>query len=127
MHRHNIETILIIFALISRCADSHQLVRSGQSEMRPRLASNHTIYIGVSRDEIYGTRIYQGSGLATSRILLSSFAKRIRRVEMGQSHQSFDDAIKFARDNGFSYLVYPTILHWEEELRNGQPFQIGSK
>ena len=33
---------------------------------------------------------------------------------MAQSYQSFDDALKFTRDNGYKYLVYPTILHWED-------------
>jgi len=42
----------------------------------PRIASNDPIYIGVSQDGVYATRTYQGSGLTTSRILLSSFAKR---------------------------------------------------
>lgn len=112
--KHRGIALLIISAAIFGCADSHQLVRYGKSETHLRLAANDTIYIAVSRDGIYGTRTYKSSGLITSRILLSSFAKRARRVEMGQSYQSFDDAIKFARDSGFRYLVYPTILHWED-------------
>jgi hypothetical protein len=52
--------------------------------------------------------------LMASRILLSAFTKRLRRTEMGHSYQSFDNALNFAVEGGFKYLVYPTILHWED-------------
>ena len=50
----------------------------------------------------------------TSRILFSAFTKRLRRTEIGPSYQSFDDALGFALKGGFKYVVYPTILHWED-------------
>ena len=50
----------------------------------------------------------------TSQILMASFAKRTSVVEIGTSYQRQEDALGFARGKSFAYLVYPTILHWED-------------
>jgi hypothetical protein len=71
------------------------------------MSSSDSVYIAISRDGIYGSRTYQGSGLMTSRILFSAFTKRLRRTEIGPSYQSFDDALGFALKGGFKYVVYP--------------------
>jgi len=108
--------VYVAFAVIAtfyRCIDSHQLIRSSTSHI-PRLSEGDSIYIAVSRDGIYGSQRYPGSGVTTAQVLLSSFAKRARRVEIGSAYQTFDDALKSARNHGYQYLVYPTILHWED-------------
>jgi hypothetical protein len=113
MHNVKIWVAVLVVIALSACADTHQFHRYGNSEV-PRFTSNDSVYIGVSRDGVYGSKTYPGSGLTTSQILLSSFAKRIRQVETGRSPQSFEEALKIARGNGYKYLVYPTILHWED-------------
>jgi hypothetical protein len=105
--------VVLVVTALSACADTHEFLRYGNSEV-PRLTSSDSVYVAVSRDGVYGSKTYQGSGLTTSQILLSSLAKRIRRVETGRSPQSFDEALKIARDSGYRYLVYPTILQWED-------------
>jgi len=35
-------------------------------------------------------------------------------VEIANTHQPHEDALRFARGKNFIYLVYPTILHWED-------------
>jgi hypothetical protein len=105
-------TVAVVMAL-SGCADTHEFLRYGNLEI-PRLVASDSFYIAVSRDGVYGSRTYQGSGWTTSQILLASFAKRVRRVETSRSSQPFDEALKVARDNGYKYLVFPTILQWED-------------
>lgn len=113
MHKEIMLAAVLAVSMLSGCADTHEFLRYGHSEI-PQLTSNDSVYIAVSRDGIYGPNTYHGSGVTTSNIILSSFAKRVRRVETGRFPLSFDEALKFARDNGYRYLVYPTILHWED-------------
>jgi Domain of unknown function (DUF4823) len=107
-------SVLVIVGSLFGCADSQQVVRFGNAVEPVRMAAGDSIYIAVPRDGVYGVRTYQGSGLITSRILFGSFSKRARRVEVALSYQSFGDSLQFARKSEFKYLVYPTILHWED-------------
>src|SRR5215468_3218748 len=102
---------LLAIALVTACADTTQLVREpGKATIR--LTGNDAVYIAVPRDGFYGDENYQGSGLSTAQAFLSAFAKRARRVEVATS-----------------YLVYPTILHWEERATewSGLPDRIEVK
>jgi hypothetical protein len=63
---------------------------------------------------VYGEDKNEGAGLTLSQILQSSVGKRARLVEIGTEHKSFDDALLYARSKSFKYLIYPTILHWED-------------
>ena len=102
-----------IIAALSACADTHEIVRYGTSEI-PRLSPSDSFYIAVTRDGVYGSKPYPGSGLTTAQILLASLAKRARRVETGRAAESYDEALASARKSGYKYLVFPTILHWED-------------
>lgn len=103
----------LLLALLTGCADSHQIVRQ-PGTTTTKLKPNDAIYISVPRDGAYGNEQYPGSGLSTAQTLLSSFAKRARRVEVGSAPQQYDGALKAASERGFQYLVYLTILHWED-------------
>jgi hypothetical protein len=87
------------------------------------------VYIAVPKDGIYGDENYPGSGLTTAQTLLSAFAKRVRRVDVAHAYQAYEDALKTARDKGFKYLVYPTILHWEDRATewSGRPDRVELK
>ena len=103
---------IAVVGVILGCADSH-LVRQGERS-GAKLSKADAVYIAVSRDGVYGTDTYHGSGVTTSQLLLSSFAKQVRNVEVARSAETYDEALKAARAKGFKYLVYPTILHWED-------------
>ena len=106
--------ILAMLTLLSGCADTHNLVRSNPVGVAAKLTSKDSFYIAVSKDVVYGDDKNEGSGLTLSQILQSSVVKRARRVEIGTVHKSFDDALLYARSKSFKYLIYPTILHWED-------------
>ncbi len=99
---------------LSGCADTHNLVRTNPVGISSKLTSKDSFYIAVSKDVVYGEDKNEGSGLNLSQILQSSIVKRARRVEVGTEYKSFDDARLYARGNSFKYLIYPTILHWED-------------
>ncbi len=100
--------------LLSGCADTHLLIRNNPTGTTIKLTPKDSFYIAVSKDVVYGEDKNEGSGLTLSQILQSSILKRARRVEIGAEHKSFDDALLYARSKSFNYLIYPTILHWED-------------
>ena len=107
--------IVVLFGvnILLGCADSHRLVRNDiASEVK--LAKTDSIYVAVSNDGLYGSHTYVRSGLNSSQIILAAFAKRSKRAEMGNVHQEVKEALQYATTNSFRYLVYPTILHWED-------------
>ena len=106
----------VLFAVVLAvfgCADSHQLVRNAPNS-GGKISPGDTIYIAVSRDGVYGAKTYFGSGQMTSQILQSAFLKRVRNVQTAGGAQTFDDSLQAARKANAKYLVFPTILQWED-------------
>jgi hypothetical protein len=96
---------LTMMTLMSGCADTHNLVRSNSMGISAKLTPNDSFYIAVSKDVVYGDDLNERSGLTLSQIILSSIGKRARRIEIAAAHQSFDDAILYARSKSFKYLI----------------------
>jgi hypothetical protein len=113
--------------LLLGCADTHQLVREGATGTK--LSTNDSLYVAVSRDGAYGTAVYAGSGAMTSQTLVSAFSKHAQNVEMSHGYEGFDEALATARAKKAKYLVYPTILHWEDRATewSGIPDQVEIK
>ncbi|MGP1717027.1 MAG: DUF4823 domain-containing protein [Methylophilus sp.] len=109
-----IKNLSIISAglLLTACADTHHLIKNNPVETR--LSAEATVYISVPNDGIYGAKTYHGSGQNTAQIIYSAFAKHTRAVTVGRTIQSFNEALATARETGKNYLVYPTILQWED-------------
>jgi Domain of unknown function (DUF4823) len=105
--------VLFIGIIVLGCADSYQVLRNNIAS-EAKLSKMDSIYIAVSRDGLYGSRTYAGSGSNASQVILAAFARRSQHVEMGNVHQELNEALEFATMNKFRYLVYPTILHWED-------------
>jgi len=114
--------------LLTGCADTHNLVRNNPVSTT-KLTPKDSFYIAVSKDVVYGEDKNEGSGLTLSQVIQSSVSKRARRVEVGTIHESFDDALLHARTKSFKYLIYPTILHWEDHATewNGVPDTVEVK
>jgi len=122
-------TFMTVLMMLSGCADTHNLVRSNPTKLTTKLTPKDSFYIAVSKDVVYGEDKNEGSGLSLSQVLLSSIAKRVRRVEMGTVYQTFDDALLYANNKSFKYLIYPTILHFEDHATewNGVPDRVEVK
>jgi hypothetical protein len=109
----NYFTAILSTLLLVSCADTHKVIRSDSSS-GVHLDANSTIYIAVPTDGVYGANTYRGSGQNTAQIINSAFAKRSRSTIVARSPQGFADARKSALSENWEYLVYPTILHWED-------------
>lgn len=104
--------LLVVVVMLGACADSHQLVREDSPVVK--LTQADTIYVSVPTDGAYGSDAYRGSGQSTAQIISSAFSKRTRLARAGRSTQDFDAALEAARKAQCKYLVFPTILHWED-------------
>jgi len=104
--------ILAAVVFLTACADSHQLLRTNNTAIK--LDSSKSIYISIPMDGRYERINYPGSGINTAQILLIAFAKYSGTVQTGHAYQSFDRAFARAKSIGYGYLVFPTLLEWED-------------
>jgi len=104
--------IIVVASLLGACADTHQLIR--QDAAGVKLTQTDTVFVAVPEDGSYGADTYRGSGQNAAQIIFSAFAKHTRSAKVGRAVQSFDEALASTRQAGTKYLVYPTILHWED-------------
>lgn len=104
--------IILAVLLLSACADTHQLLRTGRE--LPKLDKSKVVYVSVPKDGSYGQTVYSGSGPNTTQIVLSAFSQYAKRVESSHEYQTFEEALNAARKFGATYLVVPTILEWED-------------
>jgi len=120
--------ILGFIAFLSGCADSHQLVRIGE-EQPISLEKINNLYISIPQDGKYAKKHYLGSGAHTSRIILMAFSKFSSKVKTGEKYQSYEKALSFARINNYDYLIFPTILEWEDRATewSGIPDRVSIK
>lgn len=101
-----------LVSVLTACADSHQFIRIDGTAAK--LAPEDAVLIAVPADGAYGANVYRGSGQNTAQILHTAFSRRTRLVRAAISTQSFDEALAAAKKGGQRYLVYSTILHWED-------------
>ncbi len=110
--RMRIISALFAAVMLTACADTHQLARvPGTVGTLSRQAS---AYVSVPRDGSYGVQPYPGSGGLTAQAVAVAFAPYFTRTTAGLKTEDFDGAFKSAREGGYTYLVYPEILHWED-------------
>jgi hypothetical protein len=115
------------FALLSGCADTHQLARAtGKGLTSDRQAS---AYVALPQDGHLGQIAYSGSGALTSQAVAVAFSPYLRRVTVGIKTEDFSAAQQTAKAGAFTYLLYPDILHWEDRATewSGRPDQAAVK
>jgi len=103
---------LIFIVMLSGCTDKTKLLRTGNTSIT--LDTSKSIYISIPKDGRYGNSNYQGSGTNTSQIILMAFSKYSNLVETGHQYQSFRSSLAYAKKNSYKYLIFPTILEWED-------------
>ena len=103
---------VLVSAMLIGCADTHQLRRvPGTNEGLSRQAS---AYVAVPQDGRYGAQPYPGSGGLVAQAVAVAFEPYLTSTTAGVKREDFDAALQSAREAGFTYLLYPEILHWED-------------
>ena len=113
--------ILLSIAMLSGCADTSQVIRA--SGMSSLLSKHATAYVGVPQDGRYGNTTYQGSGALVAQSVAAAFSPYFRSVTVGVLLEDFEVSRKTAQFGGYTYLLYPEILQWEDRATewSGRP------
>ncbi|MFP5419310.1 MAG: DUF4823 domain-containing protein [Gammaproteobacteria bacterium] len=115
------------FALLSGCADTHQLARATGKALT--VNQQASAYVGLPKDGRFGNTLYSGSGALTAQAVAVAFSPYFGKVTVGIKHEDFSIAQQTAKAGGYSYLLYPDILHWEDRATewSGRPDQASVK
>jgi len=119
---------IIVTTFLSGCmSDSKQFISTKKNSNT--ISRVEKVYVSVPKDGIYGHINYGGSGINVSRIVTMAFSKYNGVVESAFRYQSFEDAMQYAKDNKYEYLVFPTILEWEDRATewSGIPDRVSIK
>lgn len=98
-------------ASVMGCMDSTHFVNNNPAHALPQYSS---YYVALPEDGQYGAKPYAGSGKMTSSVIKVALQKNSQKAVNASRIEDFDEALNSARRGGFSYLVFPTILHWED-------------
>ena len=119
--------IVLAIAVLSSCADTTQLTKSGNESFK--LVTENRIYVSVPTDGRYGNKTYHGSGANVSQIIMSSFSKYAPGIESGNTFQTREQALAYAKNSSSDFLILPTILEWEDRATewSGIPDKVSIK
>ena len=117
--------VFLFLVVLAGCADTHEIIRTGATVKLSREAS---AYVGISKDGAYGSALYSGSGAMAAQAVAKAFGPYLSRVTVGK-RENLDNARKSAQAGGYTYLLYPEILHWEDRATewSGIPDQVSVK
>src|SRR5688500_3172335 len=106
-------TLLAGFAVLTACKSTYQ-EKELTSEPPPILKSNSRIYVAIPFDASFKTEVIQGSGKQTAQAFQAAFMRYTRSVYTSKFPESLSEALAIAREGGLEYVLYPTIIRWED-------------
>jgi Domain of unknown function (DUF4823) len=120
--------MLMVCLSLAGCAHTYGQLRIGESPLA-RLSSDTAVYVAVRDDGRYGARSYPGSGQMTAQVVRAAFAQHNNRVTIAGRPEIPEEALTAARRAGYSHVVLPTILHWEDRATEwpGKPDRVQVK
>ena len=78
------------------------------------LDPNGTAYVSMPKNGRYGDIVYDRSGFQTLMAVRSAFSPHLRSVKTASATTDRYSALQEARASGYTYLIQPEILHWED-------------
>ena len=103
-----------------------ELGRIGGAAQAPAISTGAVALVAIPKDGRYGSTRYTGSGRKTAQIIANAASRHLGKVTVANSHQSLEQSLDQARTAGYSYLIYPTIKHWEDRntVWSGRPDKV---
>jgi hypothetical protein len=84
------------------------------NEPPPILKSTSRIYVAIPFDASFKDAVAQDSGKLTAQALQAALLRYTRSVYIGKFPESVSEALETARRAQLNYLIYPTLLRWED-------------
>jgi hypothetical protein len=109
MRTIRIITAACVALMINGCTANYQIRRADSIP----LAKTDQYCISTPADGTYGEIRYAKSGAMTRDLLFTGLTERGIRATRTDATKK-NDALDAARQQGYSRLIYPTILHWED-------------
>lgn len=80
----------------------------------PKLDKAGSAYVCLCKDGRFNAKVYQGSGITTTRIIMEQLSRHLERVAKGENTETCDEAFESALYGGHQYLICPSIIQWED-------------
>ncbi len=81
--------------------------------IQPLRATNH-VYVALAEDAVYKKETVPNSGRRTALSFIDAFQRQTKNVTLARVTEPLPDALIHARDRGADYILWPTILKWED-------------
>lgn len=119
-----IPTIILLVLALAGCTDTHNIRRSGSQDTTLDAAAS--AYVAVPENGRYGETVYPDSGRMTTSEIIWAFTPHLEKATRGKRIESRGEALATARSGGYTYLIFPEILHWEDRATewSGLPDRI---
>ena len=105
--------IIILSVLLYGCADTSK-IQQDPVYANFSIEKESSVYISLPKDGRYGDKLYKGSGQTVTNIIRSSLLQFIMQADVASSFENYKNAISAAEEQGYDYLFFATILHWED-------------
>lgn len=111
MARLGAAALMGICLAVTGCARSGLDTTAAAAE---KLSAAATAYVAVPEDGRFGTKGYTGSGRTVAALIAAALSQRFSHVQVAREPQAARTDLAHARTGGFTYLIRPTILRWED-------------
>jgi hypothetical protein len=101
------------FMVLTACKSTYS-EKDLSAGMPPVLKSNSRIYVASPFDATFKKEVVQGSGKLTAQAFQVAFLRYTRSVYMSKFPESLGEALEIARNGHMQYVLYPTIVKWED-------------
>lgn len=105
--------LLAGFAALTACKSTYS-EKDLSSGPPPVLKSNSRIYVAIPFDASFKDEVVQGSGKQTAQAFQAAFMRYTRSVYTSKFPESLGEALEIARNGHMQYVLYPTIIRWED-------------
>lgn len=103
-----------VLAAIAACAGCAGPGLERTAAAAASLTPAATAYVAVPGDVRSGTKDYAGSGRDAAAAVADALSRHLRRVQLAMEPEGDPADLAAARGGGFTYLIRPAILVWED-------------
>jgi hypothetical protein len=104
----------LVTLLFAGCKSTYTETDLTPGQKPPLLRNTTRVYVALPHDATFKKTVAQGSGKQTAEALFVAFSKYSRLTSIAKFPESASEAIESARQWSADYLLYPTILKWED-------------
>lgn len=101
------------FAVLTACKSTYS-EKDLSTTPPPILKSNTRIYVAIPFDATFKKEVVQNSGKQTAQAFQVALMRYTRSVYMSKFPESLGEALEIARTGHMEYVLYPTIVRWED-------------